>query len=257
MFGRQKAAMVVAEFLGTGILVFLILTIQRTQIGQLGFFPEIVAGLALAAMVFAFNKVCGAFLNPALTLALWTARKLGTLTAAVYIAAEFLGGWAAYGVYHYLVHTAVVKLTTTPFSWRTFTAEAIGAGIFGLVWAAAIYQNWSRATTAAVVGVALVIGMIAASTAGYGLINPALALGTRAWNWGTYVAGPAAGAVIGVNLFTYLFASDAERRSNKSVATTATDSMLLAETAAMNKVLTANPTAKRSTTKKTTSRRKK
>jgi aquaporin Z len=173
-------------------------------------------------MVFAFGKVSGAYLNPALTLGLWTARKLGTLTAALYIAVEFLGGWAAYGVYHYLVHTSVTKLTAT-FSWRTFTAEAIGAGIFAVVWAAAVYQNWNRTTTAAVVGLALVVGMVAASSAGYGLINPALALGVRSWNWGAYVAGPAVGAIVGVNLFAYLFATDSERNSNKSMATSATD----------------------------------
>lgn len=256
MFGRQKAAMVVAEFLGTGILVFLILTLQRSQIG-LPFFIAIMAGITLVAMVYAFSRVSGGYLNPALTLALWTARKLGTLTAAIYIAAQFLGGWAAYGVYHYLVHQSVTKLTSS-FSWRTFTAEAIGAGIFAIVWAAAIYQNWNRTTTAAVVGVALVVGMVAASSAGYGLINPALALGVRAWNWGTYVAGPAAGAVVGVNLFAYLFATDSERRATKSAATSATDSMLMAEGFAMTTKTTARPAAtKRSTTRKTTSRRKK
>lgn len=224
MFGRQKAAQLVAEFLGTGVLVFLILTLQRSQIG-LPFFIAIMAGVTLAAMVYAFGKISGAYLNPALTLALWTARKLGTLTAALYIAVEFLGGWAAYGVYKYLVHTTVTKLSST-FSWRTFTAEAIGAGIFAVIWAAAIYQNWNRTTTAAVVGMAVLVGMVAASSAGYGLINPALALGVRSWNWGSYVAGPAVGAVVGVNLYAYLFATESERKATKSMATSATDSSI-------------------------------
>lgn len=224
MFGKQKAAMLVAEFLGTGILVFLILTVQRSQIG-LPFFIAIMGGITASAMVFAVGRTSGAYLNPALTLALWTARKLSTMVAAVYIAVEFLGAWAAYGLYHYLVHNAVTKLSST-FSWRTFTAEAVGAFIFALVWAAAVYQNWSRTTTAAVVGVGLVVAMVAASAAGYGLVNPALALGVKAWNWGSYVAGPAVGAVVAVNLFAYLFATDSERRSTKSMATSATDSSL-------------------------------
>lgn len=249
MFGKQKAAMIVAEFLGTGFLVFLVLTVQRSQIG-LPYFVAIMAGITVVAMVFAFGKVGGAYLNPALVLGLWTARKLATMTAAVYLAAEFLAGWAAYGVYHYLVHQTVTNLATS-FSWRTFTAEAIGAFIFTTIWAAAVYQNWNRTTTAAVVGLALVVGMVAASAAGYGLINPALALGVRSWNWGSYVAAPAVGAVIGVNLFANLFATDAEKKATKSMATSATDWALAG--GGMSMSMSSTKTAK--TTKKTSKRK--
>jgi hypothetical protein len=38
------------------------------------------------------------------------------------------------------------------------------------------------------------------------LLNPAVALGAQAWVWGTYVLGPVVGALVGVNLYAYLFA---------------------------------------------------
>lgn len=206
MFGKRKVATLVAEFLGTGIFTLLVLSVQRSTIG-VPFFVAAIAAIALITMVFAFGDLSGAYLNPAITLGLWTARKLSTLRALVLIIVEFLGAWVAYYVYSYFVNSKLANIGGH-FSGRTLAAEAVGTGILAMVWAAASFKKWPKTVTAPAVGLAVMISMIAASSAGLGLVNPALALGVRSWVWGTYVLGPVIGAIVGVNLYGLLFAGD-------------------------------------------------
>jgi glycerol uptake facilitator-like aquaporin len=204
MFGRRKIATLVAEFLGTGALTLLILSVQRSTIG-VPFFVAIAAGLTIALMMFALGGISGGYFNPALTLGFWTARKLSSVTAVLYIVVQLLGAWGAYYLYTYFV-----KNTLQPvgghFTGHILVAEAVGTGLFSFGVAAAVYQGFSRAVTASFAGLAFMLGIIAASSASIGLLNPAVALGVRAWVWGTYVLGPVLGAVIGVNLYGLLFA---------------------------------------------------
>jgi len=204
MFGRRKAAILVAEFLGTGVLTLLVLSVQRSTIG-VPFFVALGAGLVMALMMFTLGTTSGAHLNPAITVAMWTARKVATLHAIVYIAAQMLGAWAGYYLYTYFVNSKLQPIGGH-FTSRILVAEAVGALILGFAWAAAVYQRFTVGTKAAVVGLAYMLAILAASSASIGLVNPALALGVRAWVLGTYVLGPVLGAVIGVNLYGLLFA---------------------------------------------------
>ena len=216
MVKKGKIAVVLAEFLGTGLFTLLVLSVQRSTIG-VPFFVSMIAALTMVVLVFALGNSSGAILNPAVALGLWTVRKLQTLTALIYIGAELLGAWAAYYVYTYLINTKLTPIGGH-FSGRVLAAEAIGSGILGLAWGAVAYKKWSNSIKAPVVGIATMLGMVVASTAGIGLINPGLALGVRAWVWGTYVLGPVIGVLVGVNLFGQLFATDKELAAAKSEA---------------------------------------
>lgn len=206
MFGKRKVATLVAEFLGTGLLTLLVLSVQRSNIG-VPFFVAMIAALTTIVLIFAFGKISGAYLNPAITIGLWTARRLSTLRAVLLVGMELLGAWVAYYVYTYFINTHLTPVGGH-FSGRVLAAEAVGAGVLGLIWGAAIFNKWEKPQKAVVVGIAVMLGMVLASSAGLGLINPALALGVRAWVWGTYVLGPVIGAIIGVNLYGLLFADD-------------------------------------------------
>jgi glycerol uptake facilitator-like aquaporin len=206
MFGRQKTATLVAEFLGAGALTLLVLTVQRSSIG-VPFFVAAAAGLTIILMTFALGGASKAHFNPAITLGWWTVRKIETATAVLYIAAQMLGAWGAYYLYTYFVNNTLQPVGGK-FSWHIFVAEAVGAAIFAFGFASAIYQGFSRAVTASFVGLSLFLGVLAASSASIGLLNPAVALGARAWVWGTYVAGPVVGAIVGINLYAYLFAGE-------------------------------------------------
>jgi len=102
VFGKQKIATLVAEFLGTGALTLLILSVQRSTIG-VPFFVAAAAGLSIALMIMAVGKTSGGYFNPALTIGFWTARKIETVTAVLYILVQFAGAFAAGALYAYFV----------------------------------------------------------------------------------------------------------------------------------------------------------
>jgi glycerol uptake facilitator-like aquaporin len=209
MFRRKRLAMLVAEFLGTGVLTLAVLTVQRSQLG-LAYFVALAAGLSVALLTYVFGGVSGAQMNPALTFG-----RVKTVPALTYIIVQLLGAWAAYGLYHFFVHTDV-QAVNQDFNTRILIAEAIGAMVFTLGWAAAAYNRFEEGRFAAVAGLAFAVGVIVASAASVGLANPALAVGVRAWEvfgengWLNYFVGPMVGGVMGINLYGLLFA-DSDR----------------------------------------------
>jgi glycerol uptake facilitator-like aquaporin len=203
MLDRKKIAMIMAEFLGTGILVSVVLAVSKSNIG-IPYFVALAVGLTLAGLVTVFGSVSGAHLNPAITLGLWSARRVKTLPAVVYIVAQLLGGFCAYLLYTYFANTHWAN--SGKFESRILVAEAVGAFVFSLGWATTVYQKLEGAKAAFVVGASLTIGILVASIGSGGMLNPAVALGLRSWVWGTYVLGPVLGAIIGFNLYALLFA---------------------------------------------------
>jgi glycerol uptake facilitator-like aquaporin len=266
MFNRNRAAKLLAEFLGTGLLTLVIVSVQRSTIG-VPYFVGIAGGLAAATLILVLGRASGAQLNPAVTIALWTARQVRSLEALLYVAAQLLGGLAAGALYKYLIHNDLTAVSHT-FTGRVLVAEAVGALLLGLGWAAATYNLYGETKKAVVVGGSYVLGIIAASAASVGIVNPAVALGANAWSWGTYVLGPVLGAVIGVNLYGLLFTPTAGRavaaagvnaKSNAAApaVATATESNRAIEQAPAKKSEKAPKKEKAPAKKKTTSSRKK
>lgn len=252
MFGRRKVAALVAEFLGTAVLTLVFLSVERSTIG-VPYFVAIGAGLVTAMVAFIFSEVSGAHVNPAITLALWTARKVSTLTAVLYVVVQLLGAWAAYGIYTYFVNSSLQPIGGT-YTGRVLVAEAIGTLVLALGWAAVAFRaNFTIGTRAAVLGISYTLAVIVAAGAGIGIINPAVALGVRAWEvfgsmgWGTYVLGPLLGAVIGVNLYGLLFAGRAAEE------TVVVEEVVVVEEPAAAAATKKVTTAKKTTTRKTTS----
>lgn len=221
MFGRKKVAALLAEFLGTGVLTLAILNIQRSQIG-LQYFVALGAGMAVLLLTFVFVEYSGAFFNPAIAVALWTARKLSSVAAVAYIVAEFLGALLA--MYTYMVFTHTHSLTNIGghFTWRILLAEAVGTFVFTLIYSSTLKRGVSQLNRSVVAGLGYALGVLIASSAALGLLNPAVALGIKSWVWGTYVLGPVVGAVVGINLYSWLFAEPAKATASASVAARST-----------------------------------
>ncbi len=203
MFRKNKLAMLVGEFLGTAALTLVVLAISHSQL-SLGYFIATAAGLMFALMTLALAGISGAVFNPAMTIGLWTVRKLRTLQALSYLAVQLLGGAVAWELFVYLTKLNGIHNTGT-YSSRILVAEVLGTFIFSFVWAAAIYQRFNLLSKAAAIGGALTAGSLVASLGSAGVLNPAVALGLHQWGWGTYVLGPVLGAVIGFNLYNLLF----------------------------------------------------
>src|SRR5690606_23063897 len=137
-------------------------------------FTGIAAGGTLALMVLAVGHASGAHLNPAVTLGLWTLNKTKTLPALVSIAAQVLGGLAAWWLLTYFLGHSLTDLAGK-FEWKVLVAEAIGAAVFTFGLAAAYLQNLEQGKLAAAAGISLALGIMVASLASNGIVNPAVA----------------------------------------------------------------------------------
>jgi len=234
MFRKNKLAMLVGEFLGTTALTLIVLAVSHSQL-SLSYFIATAAGLMVALMTLALAGISGAIFNPAMTIGLWTVRKLRTMQALSYLVVQLLGGAVAWELFIYLTKLTGVHNTGT-YSARILVAEVVGTFIFAFVWAAAIYQRFPLYARAAAIGGALTGGSLVASLGSAGVLNPAVALGLHQWGWGTYVLGPVLGAVIGFNLYNLLFvetelAEVAESKEEKSKTSTLNATLTQSEVA--------------------------
>lgn len=216
MFGRNKMAMIVAEFIGTFSLASVVLAmIGRTSFP---FFSAVIAGGTYGLMALVLGNVSNAHLNPAITISLWTQRQIDTVRAVVYIAAQFLGGLVAWTLSEYLLNDQLKSIAGDAFSERVLIAEAIGAFVFAFGMAAAISQAYRGLKYAVTIGGSLTLGILLATFAGNGLLNPAVALGVQSWNF-AYATGPILGAVVGMSTYSLLFAPRAARPTRTVRAT--------------------------------------
>lgn len=215
MFGRQKVAALVAEFFGAAVLASAVLAMA----GRTGFpfFPAVIAGLTLGLMVLVIGPISGAHVNPIVTLGQWTIRRVPTTQAVVYIAAQMLGGAAAWRLNEYLLNEPLTNRAGNDLDWRVLIAEAVGAFVFAMAVAAAASRAYDGTKLAFTVGTGLLLGMLVASIASNGLINPSLAVGIQSWSW-AYVLGPILGAVVGMNLYGLMF-KPLDRGNTRTVKT--------------------------------------
>ena len=203
MFGKKKVAPLVAEFLGTFSLACAVLVVAK-QI-NLTFFPAVVAGGTLALMVLVIGFISGAHINPAVTIGLWTLRKVATTTAIMYIFAQMLGGAVAWRFSEYMLSTDLPNIANTSFDIRVLIAEIVGTLIFTFGIASAVFQGYKGLRQAFTIGASLTLGIFIAALGSNGVLNPAVALGIQSWSF-VYVLGPIIGSIIGMNLYAQLFA---------------------------------------------------
>lgn len=256
MFRKNKLAMLVSEFLGTGVLALTVLALTHSQLSY-PYFVASAAGLALTLLVVALAGISGAVFNPALTIGLWTVRKLKTLQAVSYIIAQFAGAAAAWYLFVYFTNLGEAKNNST-YNARFLVAETVGTFVFSFAVAAAVYQRLSLGLKAFMVGGGLTAGALVASLGSMGVLNPAVAFSVHQFGWGTYVLGPVLGAVVGFNLYNLLFvetevaeaaeakeeAAEARKAARPAVKTVA------AQRATAKKTTVRKAPAKRKTTKK-------
>lgn len=208
MITRPQIATAVAEFLGTAILVMVALVLSQTT--AVSYFIGTSVAAAIIAIYMIFGSVSGAHVNPAITFGMWTARKIGTLRAVLYIAAQLLGGLAALELFQYFTNRALTSRSIS-FEWRMWLAEVVGTAVLALALTAAVSKALDTLTTSVVYGLSYFVGILIAATASAAYLNPAIALGARNFN-AVYVLGPLVGGLIGVNLYTWVIAPITTRR---------------------------------------------
>lgn len=200
---RGTTAAVLAEFLGTAALVMVALVLSETT--AVSYFIGTSAALAIAAVYMMFSRVSGAYVNPAITFGMWTVRRIKTVRAVAYIVAQLLGGLASWQLYQYFTNHHLAA-HNTKFSMVIFLAELVGTAVLALGFSAAMSKAMTTLESAFTYGASLFAGIVIASTASAGYLNPSVALGVHSFSW-VYIVGPLAGGLLGINLYHYLFAS--------------------------------------------------
>lgn len=206
---RAVVAPVLAEFVGTGVLVMVALILGQTT--AVSYFIATSLAVAAAAVYLVFSGVSGAHTNPAITFGMWTARRIGTLRGITYVAAQLLGGVIAWQLFQYLTNHSMPAKSVS-FSTPVWLAEVVGTGVLALAFTAALNRGVETLNSAVSVGAAYFVGILISATASAGYINPAIALGSRAWS-AAYVLGPLVGGLIGVNLYHYFFSDSFAARA--------------------------------------------
>ncbi len=211
MFTRARMAMWGAEFLGTALLVMMALILLNTT--AVSYFVATSVAVTLGLIVLLFSGISGAHVNPAITFGLWTARRIATIQAIGYIVAQMLGALASWKLYEYLSHNPVAAKSVT-FSTSVLLAEVVGTFVLAMGIAAALVRGFELLQAALTIGGAFFTGIMLAAVASAGLLNPAVALGVRSWST-VYVLGPVVGAVVGINLYMFLFAQSVAKPKRK------------------------------------------
>jgi glycerol uptake facilitator-like aquaporin len=214
MLGRKKIGMIVAEVIGTFILAVVAISVASMFNRTAPLYVALAVGTTLAVLVGTIGRVSGAHVNPAITLGLWTLKKIPTPQALVYIMSQILGGALALAFVEYSTDMDIVQSGMTTIDSRVFFAEMIGAAVFGFGVAAVVTQKLEGYQAAFTVGASLTAGILIASLSAPGYLNPAVALANNTWDR-TVVVAPLLGSVVGMNVYSFFLAPMETVSSNR------------------------------------------
>ena len=193
----------VAELLATFSLAF---AVSASLVNDLGMITPIIAGLVLGLFVYTVGGVSGAHLNPAITIALFTRKKINGTDALLYIASQFLGALLALQLCMYLF--GAEPAADMAGGTSVLVAEAIGCFFLAFGVAFAVHKGTAD-NSGIVVGGSLLLGILVAAGASNGVVNPAvsIAVGGLSSISLTYLLAPIVGAVGAMWLYDYLVAT--------------------------------------------------
>ena len=218
----------VAELLGTFVLALVAINSGANAL---------FIAFAFIVLVLILAPLSGPHLNPAITIGLWAARKIGTYNALLYIAAQVLGGMLALAVATWIVSGQVDPTTNQPSAQavyqypeasddssvlqRGFVNELLGMMIFAFGVASANLVARGAFARAFVMGGALYFGLLVFTANPTPVLNPAVALSLNAlnftslWSVLNFFVAPALGSLIAIQLYRMLLRDTQIKNSGK------------------------------------------
>lgn len=220
------AEQAVAEFLGTLALVFVgagAVAVLGPQLGDQAVVGIALAhGLVLAIMVSNLGHISGAHFNPAVTVGVWVAGRIGTLRGLVYVVAQLVGAAAGAGLLRWALPRTIWEQTALGLT-QVNAAAGISDGkavlieavltsfLVFTVFAAAVDERGAFGKVAGLtIGLVLTMDILVAGPLTGASMNPARTFGPALvvgeWSdfW-VYVAGPFAGGIIAASLYWLAF----------------------------------------------------
>ncbi len=190
---------ILAEFFGTGILTFVVLLSS----GNTFFIPTaLLAALTLCLFVYSIGSVSGCHINPAVTIGLWSIKKIKTPLALQYIISQIAGAILALSAI-----TMIAGEIQNPLifqHWSVGLGETVGTMLFAFGIASVVFDKVHPAAGGLVIGGSLLLGISVASLIGSpGILNPAVSIGVKAYSVETLVL-PIIGSIIGMQLYKLL-----------------------------------------------------
>lgn len=198
-----------AEFLGTGILVFVgglaILSGGSTVAIAFGF------GLALLIALYAVGEISGGHFNPAVTLAAFLDNRIALTESISYWIAQVAGGVvAALGIWWASSRSAVGDLATQPGSGvgdgSVFLIEVVLTAFFVMVILKVTASSELQRGAFGAISLSLVAIHLAAAPISGASVNPARSIGPalvgdNAGSLWLYIVAPLVGAIVGWILY--------------------------------------------------------
>jgi MIP family channel proteins len=217
---RPMAQRLIAEVVGTFTLIFIgagsIIVTQGVADGGALLGVALAHGLAIATMVSAVGHVSGGHFNPAVTVAAWTTRRMGSGAAILYILAQLAGGvLGALALRGFMpselwepVALGTPQVAPILSDWQAIALEAVLT--FFLVWvvfATALDPEGAFGKIAGLaIGLVITMDILAAGPLTGAAMNPARSFGpalvsgefTGMW---VYFLGPVIGGTIAALLY--------------------------------------------------------
>ena len=194
---RIYAAEMVASFILT-----LSVILSVTASGPESFSTPIVAGLVVALFVYTIGSVSGAHINPAVTVGLYSIKKINITEGIIYIISQCLGGALAMFIADTIKDQPTGLNVATNFA--VGFAEFLGAALLVFGVCSVVYKRVSDAAAGLVIGGSLLLGIIIASFMSNGILNPIIAIGLGSASF-FYLVAPLIGGVAGAWLAKYLY----------------------------------------------------
>ena len=199
------------ELIGTFMLVFAAAgaDVAGALNGEIGKFAVVAApGFVLAAMIYATDKISGAYFNPAISVGFVLSRHLSPRDLPIYIVAQVAGAViASFGVSFTIGHSGNAGLTIPHTGWQqSFAIELIFTYLLMLTAISLKEQVGYKPFGGIAVGAVIIgTGIIGASISGASMnparsFGPALLAGNFADNW-IYWLAPIFGAILAVFSF--------------------------------------------------------
>ncbi|KAK4800956.1 hypothetical protein SAY86_021443 [Trapa natans] len=208
--------MVVAEFVGTFILMFCIcgiIAITEILKGQVGLLEySATAGLTVVVVVFTVGHISYGHVNPAVTVSFAIFSNFPWSKVPLYIAAQLAGsvlatlvGSAVYGIETSLMTTRPIHGTLSAF-WVEFIATFII-----VLLAASVIHNYKTVgyLSGIVMGMGVALAILITGPVSGGSMNPVRSLGPAIVSWDfhaiwIYMTAPVAGSVVGALVYRLL-----------------------------------------------------
>lgn len=159
----------------------------------------VIAGVTLGLFVYMVGGISGAHLNPAVTIAMASVKKISGRDAVLYVIFQLIGGFLALYFSRYLfgTTTGVENFPVDGMVWKMALAEAIGAAMLVFGVSAVVEKKVKEDMFGIVVGGSLLLGIMLTGGISYGILNPAVAVGVGVpYSAYLYFLAPVVGGVV-------------------------------------------------------------